>query len=241
MSDNWISIARSLSANNEIWLPDIRNHGHSPHDSIHTYEAMTNDIIEFIHQHQIVKPVLIGHSMGGKVAINLARINPELIAGLGIVDIAPKNYNVTDTQDLHSHKHIIESLCKLDVNSIHHRDEADEMLSKDIPSPVLRAFLLKNLQRTPHGFQWLFNLPVLKKNLKHIVGGFEDKWNQCVISDLPVLFLKGELSNYISEQDYSIIEKIFPSSHIEVIAHAGHWLHAQNPEAFLNAVKTYLL
>jgi len=239
MSDNWISIARFLSVSNEVWLPDMRNHGHSPHTSIHTYEAMTNDVIEFIHQHQIVKPVLIGHSMGGKVAMNFARTNHEMIAGLGIVDIAPKNYSVFETHD--PHKHIIDSLCKLDLNSIHHRDEADEMLSKDIPSHVLRAFLLKNLQRTPNGFQWLFNLPVLKENLEHIAGGFGEEWNQCIVSGIPVLFFKGALSDYINEQDFPFIEKIFPSSNIEIIPHAGHWLHAQNPDAFLNALKTYLL
>lgn len=241
MSDNWMTIARLLSVNNEIWLPDLRNHGHSPHADIHTYESLSMDVVEFIDTHKIHKPIIIGHSMGGKVAMTVAKKNQELIAGLCIVDIAPKNYNIDETQDLHSHQHIIQSLCSLEIDKIKNREEADELLSKYLPSQTLRAFLLKNLQRTSNGFQWLFNLPILKKYLPEIAGGFDNNWLQTTITGLPVLFLKGEKSDYISDSDYSLIEKIFPSATIQLIPNAGHWLHAQNPEAFLQALKEHLL
>jgi len=241
MSDNWMTIARILSVNNEIWLPDLRNHGHSPHADIHTYESLSMDVVEFIDTHKIHKPIIIGHSMGGKVAMTLAKNNQEHIAGLCIVDIAPKNYNINETQDLHSHQHIIQSLCSLDIDKIQRREEADELLSKYLPSPMLRAFLLKNLQRTQTGFKWLFNLPVFKKYLPQIAGGFDESWRNTSISGFPVLFLKGEQSDYITKEDYALIEQIFPGSVMQTISNAGHWLHAQNPEAFIKAIKENLL
>lgn len=241
MSDNWMSIARILSSKNEIWLPDLRNHGHSPHNAIHTYETMSQDIITFIQTNNIYKPILIGHSMGGKVAMTIAKNNPELLAGLCVVDIAPKNFEINETQDLHSHRHIIDSLCSLELGKIKNREEADEILSNSLPSAMLRAFLLKNLQRTPNGFQWLFNLPVLKKYLPQIAGGFDNNWQQTTITGFPVLFAKGEQSDYITNNDYSHIETIFPSAIIKVIPNAGHWLHAQNSDAFIQALKEHIL
>ncbi|NSW44313.1 MAG: alpha/beta fold hydrolase [Bacteroidales bacterium] len=240
MSDNWMSIARQLSNKYQIWLPDQRNHGRSPHSTIHTYQAMCNDLLEFIQKHQLHKPIVMGHSMGGKVAMTFAKEYPNLLSALVVVDIAPKNYQIHEAQDMHSHHHIIESLCSLPLNKIDSREKADELLSDSLPSPLLRAFLLKNLQRSEHGFQWLFNLPVLKENLKHIAGGFDNDWQQATITGFPVLFLKGEQSDYITPNDIPLIEQIFPAAQIEVIPQSGHWLHAQNPQAFIAALQKYL-
>ncbi|MGQ9847044.1 MAG: alpha/beta fold hydrolase [Bacteroidales bacterium] len=241
MSDNWMSIARQLSDKYQIWLPDLRNHGRSPHSTIHNYQAMSNDLLEFIDKHHLHKPIIIGHSMGGKVAMTFAKEHSDLLSGMAIVDIAPKNYSINETQDIHSHRHIIDALCSLKLEKIDSREKADELLSTSIHSNNLRAFLLKNLQRTENGFKWLFNLPILKENLEHIAGGFGEEWQHTSITGFPVLFLKGEQSNYITSNDIALIESIFPAALIQVIPHAGHWLHAQNPQAFIASLKKYLL
>jgi pimeloyl-ACP methyl ester carboxylesterase len=242
MSDNWFSIAGLLSAKAEVWLPDLRNHGRSPHSEVHSYKAMSDDMLEFIQSHAIHKPILIGHSMGGKVAMTLAKNHPELISALCVVDIAPKDYAIDHTIDFHSHKHIIDSLCSLNLSNIHSREEADLQLKEKIPSDRLRAFLLKNLQRNQKKtFQWLFNLPVLKKSLSYIAGGFGNDWDNIVISGFPVLFLKGEKSNYILSEDFPLIEKIFPAAIIETIPNAGHWLHAENPELVVELVEKFTI
>lgn len=241
MSDNWMSIARQLSEKNKIWLPDQRNHGRSPHSPTHNYQAMSDDLLEFINKHQLHKPIIIGHSMGGKVAMTFAKKHSNLVSGMVIVDIAPKNYSINETQDINSHLHIINTLCSLELEKVDSREKADEILSTSIPSNNLRAFLLKNLQRTENGFQWMFNLPVLKENLEHIVGGFGEEWQHISITDFPILFVKGEQSNYITSNDIALIKRIFPAAQIEIVNNAGHWLHAQNQQAFIAYLKKYFL
>lgn len=241
MSDNWLSIARQLSEKNQVWLPDLRNHGRSPHSQIHNYQAMCDDLFEFINKNLLYKPVIIGHSMGGKVAMTFAKEHPDLISGLVIVDIAPKNYSIHETQDMYSHHYIINSLCSLKLENVDSREKADKLLATSIPSYQLRMFLLKNLHRTKYGYQWLFNLPVLKENLNNIAGGFGKEWNQISITGFPVLFIKGEESNYINSNDVLLIDKIFSTSQIEIVHHAGHWLHVQNPQTFIALIRKYII
>lgn len=242
MSDNWLTIARMLANQYRVIIPDLRNHGHSPHSNTHTYEEMAQDVIKLLDKLNITQCLLIGHSMGGKIAMTIAKYFPSYVAGLGIVDIAPKNYDIKDTQDELSHQLIINSLMSLDIKNITRREEADKKLSTTIHSSSLRSFLLKNLSRDEEGnFKWLFNLPVLQQYLETIAGSFDYPWTLKIINQFPVLFIKGANSNYILPSDYPLIYEYFPEASIISISDTGHWLHAQKPFEFIEVVHKNLL
>ncbi len=234
MSDNWISIARQLEHKFTIWIPDLRNHGRSPHANTHTYADLAHDVFTFITVHKIQHPILLGHSMGGKAAMTLVHNYPGIIKHLIVADIAPVNYSAFSNHDAHQHKNIINSLLSIELKQIHKREDVDRLLAKTIHNRALRAFLSKNLQRDEqHNFFWLLNLPVIMRFLPHIIDGF-DNWEQVQISDLPVTFLRGENSFYIYDSIIPLIHNIFTRAEIITIPHAGHWLHAENPQAILN-------
>ncbi|MCX7861915.1 MAG: alpha/beta fold hydrolase [Bacteroidales bacterium] len=240
MSDNWFSIAKQLSVNFHVWLPDLRNHGHSPHTDTHTYNEMAKDIYYFITQHQINEPVLIGHSMGGKVVLKMIELFPEVIKKAIILDIAPINYSQFSKHEINSHTHIIESLLQLDINNLQKRDDADLLLQDKIKEPKLRSFLLKNLRRNEkNNFEWMLNLPVLKNNLTHIIDGFEN-YNVNTSTLTSIFFIKGELSNYIRKEFLPVIHQFFPQSQIFSIPHSGHWIHHDNPVHFIRLLKELL-
>lgn len=244
-SDNWMSVARALSENYEVYLIDQRNHGRSPHSNIHTYEALVEDLKNFLDNHGIEKTILIGHSMGGKTVMFFARKFPERINNLIVVDIAPKDYkNLIDfSQQTVDHLNIINAMAAIDFSTIHSRKEIDDELAQTIPSKRVRQFLLKNLHREKDNtFSWSLNIEALKNNLNDILKGFdkEEIQNGLNIIGFPVLFIKGELSNYITETDYPTIRKVFPYAEIETIKDAGHWVHAEQPEEFIKTIKNFI-
>lgn len=239
MSDNWLTVARMLSDTFTLWLPDLRNHGRSPRSETHTYEAMAADMYEFIDTHRIENPIILGHSMGGKVVMKLVDQYPTLTDKICIVDIAPVNYSEFSTIEIKQHQHIIDSLLKLDLTKIVKREDADAMLAEYIKENKLRAFLLKNLHRNENNdFDWLVNLPVLKTSLPHIINGF-DGWNQKVISHVDAYFIKGELSAYIRKDFEAIIQHIFPNNQIISVPNSGHWVHADNTTYFVKIIKNW--
>ncbi len=240
-SDNWVSFARSLSGHFKIYIPDQRNHGQSPGDSHHSYEDMRNDLSEFIHEHSIIKPVLIGHSMGGKTAMSFASKFPELIRALIVIDISPGQYNEDeeDTTRFLKHRDILIILSELPLEDFKSRDDADKALHQYIRIKRIRNFLLKNLTRDENGsFRWKLNLPVLRSNLNNILAGIGHE--QFLHQDFPVLFVKGELSDYISEKDFPLIKTIFPATQIKTIEGAGHWVHVEKPEELLSTIYEFL-
>jgi len=228
-SDNWLSIAKVLSESHKVYAVDQRNHGQSPHDDTFNYEVMADDLKEFLVQHQIEKPIVIGHSMGGKVAMQFAVDNPEMLERLIVVDISPKSYPV-------HHDEILEGLCSLQLSELKSRGEADLLLSKYVSVIGTRQFLLKNLARTANGFTWKINLQVIKDNIE-IVG---HSLPEGTCFDKPTLFINGRNSNYIKEGDAPLIYQHFPSAELMTIDNAGHWVHAEQPVEFLRLVKNFV-
>ncbi len=229
--DNWMTLAKILSEDFEVFIVDQRNHGQSPHNNEFNYDAMADDLYEFINTHQIVDPIVLGHSMGGKTAMQFAMNYPTKLSKLIVVDIAPKSYPV-------HHRGIIDGLLSLDFNKIKSRGEADKILSTHIEEASTRQFLLKNLYWVEKSkLAWRFNLPVINQKIEIIGEGLQN----ISVFEKPTLFIRGELSNYIIESDYKNILEIFPNSTIETISNSGHWVHAENPTEFLTFVTSFLL
>ncbi len=228
-SDNWLPQAKMLSEHYQVWVVDQRNHGQSPHTDDFHYRALADDIREFISEHQLTNPVIIGHSMGGKAAMNFAFVHPDLVSALIIVDIAPKAYEVR-------HDYIVEGLKGIPLDSIQSRQEADEALALKVADPGVRQFLLKNLMRKPEGgFAWRINLPVIERSIHRIgeglvvSGTFEKK----------TLFIRGLRSDYILDEDRDAIQSFFPNATL-VTMDTGHWVQAEKPAEFVEVVLSFL-
>lgn len=228
-SDNWLTQAKILSSKYRVLSLDLRNHGQSPHIDEFDYPSMVADLLEFIDTHQLEKPIVIGHSMGGKVAMNFAIANPTRLQKLIIVDIAPKAYDL-------EHYVIIDGLKAIPIDQITSRNEADEALMPFIPEADVRQFLLKNLQRKPAGgFCWKINLPVIDKHMKNI--GLDLQFNGKF--DKPTLFVRGSKSRYVNEDDEAMIKKRFPKAEINSL-NTGHWVQAEKPQEFVDLVTNWL-
>lgn len=245
-SDNWVTIGKALSENFEVHMIDQRNHGRSPHSETHDYESMQNDLTEYMDDKRLERATIIGHSMGGKTAMVFAKNNTERISNLIIIDIAPKDYkNLTDhSQQTIDHLNIINALSAIDFNEIKSRQDADNWLAQFIVSKNVRQFLLKNLHRNKDNtFSWSLNVDALKNNISNILAGFEKSEidGGLNITGFPVLFIKGDLSDYILENDFGMIRKIFPYAEISTIENAGHWLHAEKPMELIKLVENFIL
>jgi esterase len=231
-SDNWLTIARKLENHFTVILPDQRNHGRSPHSGEHDYEKMRDDLHELVSELKPDKFFLAGHSMGGKTAMFFAVKWPELISGLLIADISPFRTGNSDHPEYDQHYRILQAILDLDLSTIRSRSEAEKKLFPLLGSPAIIQFILKNLQRSAdHGFEWKLNAGALIKNLDKIMQGFDqERANYFRVTGFPVIFLKGSRSDYLPEEHYNDILKIFPAAEFKVIKNAGHWLHAENPE-----------
>lgn len=229
-SDNWQTFGKALSENFQVFLVDQRNHGNSPHSQEFDYPAMAADLKDFIEQHDLENPIILGHSMGGKVAMFFAVNYTDLFDKLVVVDIAPKFYPV-------HHQKILEGLGAVKISEVKSRKEAEEQLSEYIKDAGVRQFLLKNLKRDDNGqFAWKLNLPVIRDNIESV--------GQAVPSEhaikKPALFIRGAKSEYIQDNDKDDIRKVFPQAEIVTIKHAGHWIHAEQPEALYKTVMEFL-
>jgi pimeloyl-ACP methyl ester carboxylesterase len=241
-SDNWVSIAKTLSDSFTVYLPDQRNHGQSPHSEIHDYNSMRDDLFELISDLKLKKFFLAGHSMGGKTAISFAIKWPEMLNGLLIADISPFTNETTSLSAFSQHFAILNVILSIDLNKISTRAEAETVLLEKIPSGKVRSFILKNLQRTPNNsFIWKLNASSLLKNLKKIMEGIklETDFSQ-QISGFPVIFLKGGDSDYLPPVDYRVIKNVFPAAEIIEIPGAGHWIHVDKPDEVVRNLKKLL-
>lgn len=245
-SDNWLNIGKQLAENHRVCLVDQRNHGNSPHSKKHNYFLMRDDLYEFMETHHLEKVNIIGHSMGGKAAIYFALEYPELIDKLIVVDIAPGPYQslTNPTTKTLNHLNILNSLYSLDLTKITTIKEADRALSETIPYKRVRQFLLKNLKRDKNGnFYWILNVSTLRNELPSIMDGVDIENYSAGTSQphpFPVLFIKGENSEYIKEKEMKDIQTLFPAADIQTIKKAGHWVHAERREEFLRVVKDFL-
>jgi pimeloyl-ACP methyl ester carboxylesterase len=242
-SDNWYTIGKMLGEQHEVYLVDQRNHGNSPHDPVHTYEAMAGDIYEFMRMHDLGRASFLGHSMGGKAALAFGLEYPEMVNKMIVVDISPFSYKGRTEFNDTSHETIIRALQSLNPEEITDRESADGQLSPYIASRLIRQFLLKNLKRVPGGaFRWALNVRALAQNLPAIYSAVirEEQLNHEVKLMFPLLFIKGENSKYLTKKDEETIRHYFPGAIIEVIQGAGHWVHSEQPENFISVVKSFL-
>jgi len=231
-SSNWRAIARRLSKNAiEVVTADLRNHGASPWSDSMDYLAMAADVKALIRNKFDQSPMIAGHSMGGKVAICLALQEPSLITGLVAMDIAPISYH-------HNHLSLIEALRSLNLLNIHKRSEADASLAGPIPDPMLRGFLLQNLTYHNDCYDWRLNLPVLAQSMSTLTDFPE--FPPAAHYSGPTLFLRGANSHYIPDSALPVIEQLFPSAKVRSIANAGHWLHAEQPDAIVMALREFI-
>ena len=229
-SDNWVTLAKRFGRHRKVFLLDQRNHGASPHNKNFNYEVMVNDLRIFFMQHDIIKPDILGHSMGGKVAMFFAIKYPDLIDKLMVIDIGPKYYPV-------HHDVILEGLKAIDIKSISSRQEADDKLAGYVEYDWVRQFLLKNLKRNSTGYTWKMNLDVIYNQIVNVGEGLgpDDQFNH------QTLFVKGALSHYILDVDLVYINKHFPQSKLRTIEGASHWLHVEKPDELSSIIEDFLL
>ena len=228
-SDNWYTLAKLFSLHFTVFLIDQRNHGQSPHSDEFNYRLLTEDLQEFIEEHKLQRPSIIGHSMGGKTAMNYAVRNGENVDKLIIVDIVPKRYPV-------HHDHILEGLMAVTAANLDSRNDADRMLAGFVPEPAVRQFLLKNLSRkSTGGFEWKINVEAIKNNIETMGEGmvYPGTYNS------EALFIKGAKSDYYDAGDEVLIKTIFPKATFATL-NTGHWVQAENPDDFGKLVLDYL-
>ncbi|MCH7413466.1 alpha/beta fold hydrolase [Belliella sp. R4-6] len=229
-ADNWFSIAKELEKHYTLYLVDQRNHGDSPHSDEWNYKVMAKDLNELMEDEKIESTNLMGHSMGGKTVMNFALQYPEKVKKLIVADIAPRHYPV-------HHQSILEGLTSVKLQEIKSRKEADDQLAKHISEAGIRQFLLKSLGRDKDGnFIWKINLPVINDQIENVGEALDYDTN----FENPTLFMGGANSKYIQEKDKEDIDKYFPNNHLIYIKNAGHWLHAEQPQAVVETVKAFL-
>ncbi|MEM9707999.1 MAG: alpha/beta fold hydrolase [Pseudomonadota bacterium] len=217
-SRNWRALAKRLAADREIRVADLRNHGKSPWFERHTYADMAADLLPFAGDADV-----IGHSMGGKVAMRLALEHPGAVARLLVADMAPVTYD-------HDQRQYIYAMQGVDLAAVTTRGDADAQLAAAVPEPMVRAFLLQSLDLGAK--RWQLNLDVLERDMGDILGW---DWDGPHFAG-PALFLSGSESDYVHDTYSPAIEAHFPNAEFHRIEGAGHWLHADKPEAFLAAV-----
>lgn len=227
---NWTTIAKRLADRFKVITLDLRNHGSSPWADAMSYPNMAADIRAYIERNAIGPSTLIGHSMGGKTAMRLALDAPSLVERLVVVDIAPVDYD-------HSTGEYVEALRRLDLNGLTSRNDVDARLEADVPEPAIRAFLLQNLVRGDDGFTWRANLKALSSAMPDLMA-FPTREHDGYRG--PTLFLAGADSHYMQPGHRAIINGLFANADLRRIADAGHWVHAEQPAAFLAHLQDFL-
>ena len=228
--NNWQTMGRRLGENFEVFTVDQRNHGHSPHSPVMNYREMATDLVEFFDEHRLVAAHVLGHSMGGKTAMQFALSYPARTRSLIVVDIAPRAY-------AESHDPILDALLGIPLAEFSSREEVDKALAVKIENQAVRAFLLTNLRRDEAGrFEWKMNLPVLKEHYQDLVAAVSTDQSYAG----PTLFLKGGKSNYLTTGDEPLMRRLFPAYVTFTIEAAGHWVHSEAPDALFAAVVRFL-
>jgi esterase len=229
-SDNWQSQAKIFAEFYTVYLVDLRNHGHSFWSPAHSYALMAEDLRALTEELNLKNIILLGHSMGAKVAMTFAQQHPGLLDKLILVDMGIKEYPM-------HHQHILAGIKSLNLSEYASRGEAERVLEVHLENPGVRQFLLKNLYwKTKGELAWRMNVRVLEKNMGEILSAIP---KQVVLTT--TIFIRGELSNYILDEDIPDIENVFPDSEFETISGAGHWVHAEAQEEFIHAVLGFCL
>ena len=231
-SKNWQSHTRRFAEHFQVFNIDLRNHGQSLHVDAMNYPAMAADVLQLLDRLALEDCHLLGHSMGGKVAMTLAMQNRERVARMVVADIAPVSY-------IHDYDDLIEPILALRLDSIESRAQADQLLRPNIPEELLRTFLLQNLARDADGWRWRVNWQVIQRDMEWLTGFIDLPEDRMV--ELPTLFLRGADSDYIGDAESLVIKRHFSDVRIETVEAAGHWLHAENPGVFNRLALEFLL
>jgi esterase len=229
-ADNWRSMSRRLGAHYQVFALDLRNHGRSPHSDILDYDVMVADLREFMEQPALCRTILLGHSMGGKVAMKFAIDYSEKVDRLVIVDTAPKPYEP-------SQRYLLKAMRSLDLSRYRSFADVDAALAPEVSSESLRQFLIKNLARDENGrLRWKIHLEAIDLNYDKLLRGLlpHRSFNK------PTLFIRGGRSNYIEDDDAPLIRQIFPQAEIATLPEAGHWVHVDLPDEFFQTVLNFL-
>jgi len=234
LSDNWVTFSRRFShLGFRCIIPDQRNHGHSPHHRVLNYYALSDDLAELIDKLKLDQPMILGHSMGGKMAMRYTLENPDKVKKLVVVDTSLRTY-----VRFQHHQRLIDAMLAVDFSRVNSRQEAEEILTRKIEEERIVQFLLKNLHwKEKKRLGWRPDLAAISENLENMYDGvfFTTRFER------PALFIRGGLSDYILEQDIPAIFSNFPEARIETIENGTHWVHADEPEEFFNLVKDFLM
>jgi esterase len=229
---NWAGIAKALSAHYHVFCLDLRNHGDSPWVDGMDYATMAADVHGFIKRHALAGATVIGHSMGGKTAMALSLLHGEALSALVVVDIAPVVHSGADVRGY------LETLLEIPLAAFQSRAEVEEHLSESIAETGIRNFLLQNLVRSDERLQWRINLAAIADDMDNITGFIDTGHGRSYGG--PTLFVAGGNSTYVQPRDHALVSALFPKARIEILAGAGHWLHAEQPGPFLNLLKDFL-
>ncbi len=227
--DNWHTVAQILGKSHQVYTLDMRNHGYSPHTDTMSFNEMAQDIKEFMTQQDLSKCVLMGHSMGGKVAMQFALNFPKSLEKLIVVDIAPKAYSAAHNPYFSAYKEI-------SFSAINSRKELDEAFKHYETNDAVRLFLMKNIVSDGTGaYKLKINIVAIEKSYQEIVEAL-----QLHQIDVPSLFIAGDRSSYIKKDDKISIQQYFSNVKFATIANAGHWVHAENNVDFVAAVNNFM-
>ncbi len=229
---NWSGVARRLGEQWQVHALDLRNHGESPWRDSMDYRAMAADVVAYMDAQGLGTPVLIGHSMGGKVAMTAALEHGNRFSALVVADIAPVAYRSTLSS-------FVEAMLAVPLDQLDRRSQAEPHLREVVKDPGVRQFLLQNLTQDAGGpLRWRINLEVLKAEMGSVIGfpALPDGTR----FEGPTLFVRGELSDYVRDSHRPTIDRLFPNAVMAAIKGSGHWVHAEKPDAFIETVQGFL-
>lgn len=229
-SDNWVTFAHKLALQNSLHVivPDLRNHGQSPHHPVFSFDSMVDDLFSLIQKLQLNRPILMGHSLGGKIILNAFLDQPSFCKKAIIADMGLRQYTPR-----YGHVEILELMQSNDLSKFTQRKEVEEYVVSHLKDIRLQNFVLKNVYwKNKETLAWKINIEAINQYLPELFSGV----NYPKPIDVPILFIKAALSDYINEEDKTLINKQFINSTITEVKDAGHWLHVDNPEGFYNAV-----
>ncbi len=231
MSDNWVGLAKVFADTHHVIIPDVRNHGRSPHSKDFSLELMMEDLDELFQKLNINNTILLGHSMGGRVAMNYSLANADNVSKLIVADMSLRKGKIRP-----EHKAILGALSLVKLSNKKSYAEIEKALSRFIKNKRRMQFVLKNTMKTEDGYDWKLNPGALVRNISKVMPelNVDERFTK------PTLFIKGGASDFVLEKDEPAIYKHFPNAKIETIEGASHWLHADNPLKFIELVQDFI-